>query len=81
MDKKYRDKLLQQLARSNMGEALKEYMTELIDKMVDARNYKGDNFEVDMKARVKAADILEKIMIRLNLIKKQTKKVVKNQYE
>jgi hypothetical protein len=81
MDLNQREEYLKRLANSNEGEALKEYLGELIGKLTDARNFGGENFEIEGKASIKAVAILEKIMRDLSLLKKRSKKKnVKNEY-
>jgi len=73
MNKEQRTKLLQQLAHSSMGEALKDYFQELIDKMVDARTYDTLDFDGEGRASVKASAILDRIIKTLNLPKPEKK--------
>jgi hypothetical protein len=80
MKKDQRKNLLERLAHSNEGKALEDYFQELISNMVDSRNYKSDEFEVEGKASVKAAVILKTIMRKLNLLKKEKKERQKNPY-
>jgi len=80
MTKDQRQKYLEQLARSNEGEALKEYFEELIKKLTDGRNYKSEDFEMEGKSALKAAAVLEKIMRDLGLLKNPKKEPKKNQY-
>jgi len=81
MDTKQRTDYLKRLANSNEGEALKEYLEELISKLTDARNFSGENFEIEGKASIKAVAILEKVLRDLGLLKKRTKRSVKkNEY-
>ena len=70
MNKETRKKQLEQLAHSSQGEALRDYFNELIDKMIDARNYDKSNFESDGRASVKAAEVLGKIIKTLNILEK-----------
>lgn len=80
MSKEQRLKLLEQLAHSDMGVALKEYFQELIVRLTDGRNYSKDSFEIEGKASIKAAAVLEKIMRDLEILKKPKKEIKKNQY-
>lgn len=81
MTKEERIKYLKKLAKSNEGIALKEHFEELIKRLVDARNFSKDNFEIEGKASIKAVIILEKILRDLEILKKETKKEKKkNQY-
>ena len=80
MNKETRLKYLKNLAHSNEGLALKEHFEELISKLTNARNFGGESFEIEGKASLKAAIILEKILRDLELLKRTRKKVVKNQY-
>ena len=79
MKQEERDKQLNQLANSAMGEALKEHFQEKIDGLIDARNYKEENFETEGKTSLKAAKVLEKIIKELGMKKKGEKKE-KNEY-
>ena len=63
-----------------MGEALKEHFEELIENLVDARNFPKDNFEMEGKASIKAVAILQKILRDLELLKRRTKQKTKNPY-
>lgn len=80
MTKDQRKNLLKRLAHSSEGQALREHFQELIEKMVDPRKYKEDNFEIEGRASVKAANILEKIMRELSLLKEEKKKRTQNPY-
>lgn len=81
MDQNTRIQYLKQLAASNEGLALKEYIEELIVKLVDSRNYNSENFEIEGKAAVKAAAILQKVLRDLELLKrKKTSSKNTNQY-
>lgn len=80
MNKKQRIKLLKQLACSSEGKALKELFEEKIGILTDSRSYSKEDFEIEGKASIKAAAVLEKIMIELALLAKPTKKTKKNQY-
>ena len=80
MDKEQRIKYLKQLSQSNQGEALKEHFEELIDKLIDGRNYSKEDFEMEGKSSIKAAAVLKKIMIDLELLKKPKKERKPNQY-
>ena len=71
MNREQRFEYLKKLAGSNQGEALKEHFEELITKLIDARNYKSTEFEMEGKSSVKAADLLKKIMKDLGLLKKE----------
>jgi hypothetical protein len=81
MDKEERRKYLKNLAVSNEGEALKDYFEELIGSLVDARNFNKTYFELEGKASLKAAAILEKILRDLELLKKPLPKKDKFQYK
>ncbi len=80
MTKEQRKKYLEKLARSNEGEALKEYFLELIGKLTDARTYKTDDFEMEGKSSLKAAAVLQKIVRDLELLKKEKKEREQNLY-
>ena len=80
MKKEQRQVYLEKLARSSEGEALAEYFQELIERLTDARNYKSEDFEMEGKASLKAAAILEKILRDLTLLKQPKKEIKKNQY-
>lgn len=74
------NKYLEELARSNMGEALKQRFERLIQGLTDGRNYKAEDFEMEGKSSIKAAAVLKKIMIDLELLKKPKKMREHNPY-
>lgn len=76
MDKKQRLQYLQKLSRSNEGVALREYFTELINKLTDGRNYSKENFEKEGLGKVEAAKVLEKVLKDLNMMEKPTEKTI-----
>ena len=80
MTKEERIKYLKRLAKSKEGEALKEHFNELIEKMVDARGFSKEDFELDGKTNLKAAAALEKILRDLELLAKDKSSKPKNQY-
>jgi len=80
MTKEQRIKYLKKLSKSPMGEALKEYFEELIQNLVDARNFPKEDFELEGKASLKAVAVLQKILRDLELFKKEAKKKTKNPY-
>ena len=80
MTKEVRLKYLEQLAKSNQGDALREHFEELIAKLTDARNYRTDDFEIEGKTSIKAAAVLKKILTDLNLLKKEKTERKQNQY-
>lgn len=80
MKKENRQKYLEQLAKSSQGEALKEHFEELIKRLTDGRNYSKEDFEMEGKASIKAAAVLEKIMRDLGILAKEKKLREKNPY-
>jgi len=74
------NKYIQQLAKSNMGEALKQRLERLIRGLTDARTYKSDDFEMEGKSSIKAAAVLRKIITDLNLLAKPKSEREKNPY-
>ena len=78
--KEQRLKHLEKLAHSTMGDALKEHFEELIRNLTDGRNYSKENFEVEGKASIKAAAVLERIMRDLELLKREKSKVTRTKY-
>lgn len=74
-------KYLKKIATSTEGVALKEYIENQISKMLDPRRYSEDNFEMDGKTSLKAAYVLEKLLVDLELLKKPVNKPSKNQYQ
>jgi len=80
MTKERRQQYLEKLAKSNQGEALKEYFQELIGKLTDSRTYKTDDFEMEGKSSLKAAAVLQKIVRDLEILKKEKSERTQNQY-
>jgi hypothetical protein len=80
MNKQQRREELKKLARSVVGDALEEELMERIGKLRDGRNYDAQNFEMDGKASVKAAVILESVLRDLKLLKTPPKQKKQNQY-
>lgn len=81
MTQEERQKYLEQLAKSTEGVALKEYFNILISRLTDARNFKADNFEIDGKASLKAAAVLQKIVRDLENFAKPKVKRKPSQYQ
>jgi len=73
MTEEQRNKQLKKLVNSSMGKALMEHLQMKIDKLTDARNYNNNDFETEGKSSLKAADILEKELKSLSLIKNNEK--------
>jgi len=80
MKKEQKLQMLKRLAFSSEGEALKQHFQELIEKLIDGRNYSKDDFEMEGKASIKAAAVLGKILRDLELLKKDKKDREHNQY-
>jgi len=80
MTKEERIKYLKRLAKSKEGEALKGYFKELIERLVDARSFNNENFELEGKASLKAVAILEKVLRDLELLARDKSSKPKNQY-
>lgn len=80
ISKEQRGKYLEKLAHSSIGTALKDEFEELIGVLTDSRNYSKADFEIEGKASVKAAAILQKILRDLELYKKPKKEVKKTSY-
>ena len=80
MTKSQRLDSLKKLAGSTQGQALKEHFEELISNLTDARNFRGENFEIEGKASLKAAIILQKILRDLDLLRKPKPERKKAQY-
>ena len=81
MDKEQRRKYLELLSKSHEGEALKEHIEILISQLTDARNYKSEDFELEGKASLKAAGILQRLLSDLLVLGKSKKDKIHNQYK
>lgn len=80
IDKKQRSELLKRLSASSEGVALKELFEELITKLTDSRNYNSEEFEMEGRSSLKAANILEGVLRHLQLLKRPKKERGQNQY-
>ena len=80
MKKEQRLNLLKSLAGSTQGQALKEHFEELIGNLTDSRNFSKEDFEIEGKASLKAAIVLQKILRDLELLRKPKKERKKAQY-
>lgn len=81
MTKEQRFKYLKQLARSNIGEALRDYIEEKISDLKDVTQLPAEHIEVQVRANVAAIVKLREILRMLDLLKEEEKKVKKNQYK
>lgn len=79
MKKEQREKYLKELAKSTMGEALKDFLEEKIDELKDVTRLPAEHLEVQARANIMAILKLKKIIHILNLGKEDTEKK-KNEY-
>ena len=80
MTKQQRLDALKKLAGLTEGQALKEHFEELIGNLTDSRNFSKEDFEIEGKASLKAAIILQKILRDLELLRKPKVERKKAQY-
>jgi len=78
MDKELREKTLKSLANSSMGDALIDYLEEQIASLIDATDYPDEGFEIEGKARVRAAETLRRVIRKLERKKQDTKTKTNN---
>lgn len=70
-----------ELARSSFGPNLCRYIDKLILELVDIRNIKGDNTDIERKAREVAVNVLEtEFKSRLQILSKRGTNVITEEY-
>jgi len=79
MDKEQRNKLLEELAKSSKGEAVKDLLEEKISELRDVTRLPAEHLEVQARANIVAIVKLKSIIHILNLGKEETNKN-KNEY-
>ena len=80
MKKEEKEEQLEKLSNSTMGMALAEHFQEKIDKLIDARTYKTNDFETEGRTSLKAVEVLSQILKDLNIMG-HGKKKKKTDYE
>jgi len=77
MTPEQRKKLLESLAKSSQGEAVKDLINEKISELRDVTKLPQENLEVQARANVAAIAKLKQI---IHLITPEQKEIGKNQY-
>ena len=80
MLKEERQQILEHLAKSKQGEALKEFFNEKIDELKDVTRLPAEHFEVQGRANIMAIVKIKEIMRTLELLKKENPKRIQNPY-
>ena len=69
MKKDMRVKALTRLSKSDLGDALIDFLKEKSKELKDGSNYSLNDFEIDGKASIKAAAKIEELIFLLNNLK------------
>ena len=74
MRKELRDKKLESLANSDLGDALKDYINEKIDELNNSFTITGENKLAELEARQLAIKKLSEIFNKLKKVEPLTKR-------
>jgi len=68
MNKEVREKVLDQLSKSTLGDALRDLIDEKLAELKDSSTIKGDNKLVELEARQLAITKLQEIFSRIKKV-------------
>jgi len=80
MKKETRLKNIQRLAKTDLGDALVDFLEEKVIELKDGKNFDITNFEVDGKASLKAAEKLAEMINLLKQLRQKPEEVKKTSY-
>jgi len=80
MKRETRLKNIQRLAKTDLGDALVDFLQEKVAALRNGKDFDPNNFEVDGKASIKAAEKIEEMINLLKQLREQPEGVKKTSY-
>jgi len=80
MKKETRLKNIQRLAKTDLGDALVDFLEEKVIELKDGKNFDPKDFEMDGKSSLKAAEKLAEMINLLKQLRQKPEEVKKTSY-